>query len=143
MFIQKVFSLNVYSAFIHCSLCQKYHTQTHTEHFSNSVTDINVKLSDHCGIYLSYADINVYKQMVFVCNRVCNETEMIHDLILSVTVFRFVILITTELLCSEFFCFKCLLSHKKNLLYKILSVILLFFDMPLYVVILETHVVFL
>lgn len=117
---------------------------THTGDFNVSVADINVKLSDQCGIYLSYTDINVYKQMAFVCNAVCNEIEMIHNLILSVTVLRFVILIAAKLLCSEFFCLKELLSHKKNLLYKTLSVILLSgFDTPVYVAIFEIHVLFL
>lgn len=46
-----------------------------TGDFNISAADIDVKLSDQCGIFLSYTDINVYKQMAFVCNTVCNETD--------------------------------------------------------------------
>lgn len=53
----------------------------HIGDFSISVRDIYVKLSDQCGIYLFYTDIKIYKQMAFVCSAVCNETEMIQNLI--------------------------------------------------------------
>lgn len=82
-----------------------------------SLAVMNVKLSDQCGIYLSYSDINVQKLMAFVYQAVCKASEMIHNVILSVTVFKLVILVTAKLFCSDFFPFK-LLSPEKKVLYK-------------------------
>lgn len=44
--------------------------------------------------------------MAFVRSAFYNETEMIHSLVLSVTVLRFVIVITAKSPCSIFFLFK-------------------------------------
>lgn len=128
MFLQKGNGISSRVYVLHLFIVDYVRNTRHTRagDFDILVADINVKLSDQCGIYLSCTDINVYKQMAFVRNAVCNETETIHNLILSVTVLKFVILITAKLLCSEVFHLKQLLSRKKNLLYRMLSVILLF-----------------